>query len=183
MGAASSVAGVDAVAEERDRLHLGLRTGSARDQPVGFIFNSGLSVAEGRLMWRLFDEIVGEKVESGVKGERERLKKVEDAVLDSGGEVAPITSRLVEVEAERNATREGEAHWNIRLDRLLVGRVVVEKEMKRQLQEGFDLRDEIDCLKRAKVAWGGIREWERRRCLGWRPWIISQWRCRRRVRR
>ena len=50
VGVASSVAGVDAVAEEMDRLRLGWRTGSARDQLVGFIFNSGLSEAERRLM-------------------------------------------------------------------------------------------------------------------------------------
>ena len=102
------MAGVDAMAEQMDRLHLGLRRGSARDQLVGFIFNSGLSEAERMLMWRLIDEIVGEKVESGVMGERERLKKVEDAVLDSGGEVALVAARLIEVEAEWDAAREGE---------------------------------------------------------------------------
>ena len=48
--AASSVAEVDAVAEEMDRLRLRLKTGSARDQLKGFIFGSGLSEAERRLM-------------------------------------------------------------------------------------------------------------------------------------
>ena len=105
-------------------------------------------------MWRLINEIVGEEVDRGVKGERERLKKVEDAMLDSGGDVAPVAARLVEVEAEREVAREGEAHWKMRLYRHLVGRVVVEKEMKRLLQEGFNLRGEIDLLKKGKVAWG-----------------------------
>ena len=154
VGAASSVAGVDAVAEEMDRLRLGLRTGSARNQLVGFIFESGLSEAKRRLMWRLINEIVGEEVERGVKGERERLKKVEDAMPDFGGEVAPVAARLVEVESEQEVAREGEAYWKMRLDRHLVGRVVMEKEMKRLLQEGFDLLGEIDHLKKEKVARG-----------------------------
>ena len=85
------------MAEDMDRLRLALRTGSARDQLEGFKFESDLSEAERRLMWRLINEMVGEELERGVKGERERLKKVEDAVLDSGGEVAPVAVRLVEV--------------------------------------------------------------------------------------
>ena len=101
---------------------------------------------------------MGEKVENGVKGERERLKKIEDAVLDSGGEVAPVAVRLVEVEAERDVARGGEAHWKMRLDRHLVRRVVVEKEMKRLLQEGFDLRGEIDRLKKGRVVQGRDKE-------------------------
>ena len=154
VGAALSVAGVDAVAEEIDRLRLGLRMGSTRNQLAGFIYESDLSEAERRLLWRLINEVVGEEVERGVKGEKERLKKVEDAVLDSGGVVAPVAARLVDVEAERDVAREGEAHWKMRLDRHLVERVVVEKEMKRQSQEGFDLRGEIDRLKKGKVARG-----------------------------
>ena len=78
-------------------------------------------------MWRLINEIVGEEVERGAKGEREMLKKVEDAVFDSGGEVAPAAARLVEVEAKRDAAREGESHSKMSLDRHLVGRVVVDK--------------------------------------------------------
>ena len=89
-----------------------------------------------------------------MKGERERLKKIEDAVLDSSGEVAPVAAKLVEVEAERDAAREGEAHWKMRLDRHLVGHVVEETEMRRLLQEGFDLRGEIDRLRKGKVRRG-----------------------------
>ena len=96
-----------------------------------------------------------------MKGEKERLKKVEDAVLDSGGEVAPVAARLVEVEAEEEVAREGEVHWKIRLDRHLAGRTVVEKEMRSLLQEGFDLRGEIDRLKKGKVVRGRIRGWDR----------------------
>ena len=154
VGSAKSVAGVDAVAEEMDKLRLGLRTGSARDQLEGFIYESGLSVAQRRLMWRLINEMVGEEIEAGVMGEKERLRKVEDAVLDSCGEVGTVVTRLVAAEAERDEARKGEAHWKMRLDRHMEGRAIVEKEMKRLLVEGFDLRDEIDRLKKGKVARG-----------------------------
>ena len=97
-------------------------------------------------------------MEKEVKGERERLKKVEDAVLDSGGELAPVAVRLVEVKAERDVARNGEAHWKMRLYRHLAGRVAVEKEMKRLLQEGFNLQVEIDHLNRGKVAPGKDKE-------------------------
>ena len=154
VGAATSVAGVDAVAEEMDRLRLGLRTGSARDQLEGFIYESSLSVAERRLMWRLINEMVGEEIEAGVRGEKERLRNVEDAVLDSCGEVGTVVTRLVAVEAERDEAPKGEAHWKMRLDRHIEGRAIVQKEMERLLQEGFDLKDEIDHLKKGKVARG-----------------------------
>ena len=114
------MAGVDAVAKEMDRLRLGLRTGSTRNQLERFIYESDLLEAERRLLWRLINEVVGEVVERGVKGEKERLKKVEDAVLDSGGAVAPVAARLVDVEAERDVARKGEVHWQIRLDRHLM---------------------------------------------------------------
>ena len=154
VGAAKSVAGVDAVAEEMDKLRLGLRTGSARDQLEGFIYESGLSVAQRRLMWRLIGEIVGEEIDAGVKGERERLRKVEDAVLDSSGEMGTVVKRLVAVEAERDEARKGEAHWKMRLDQHVEGRAIVGKQMERLLQEGFDLKDEIERLKKGKVARG-----------------------------
>ena len=154
VGAAMSVAGVDAVAEELDRLQLGLRTGSARDQLEGFIYESGLSVAQRRLMWRLINEMVGEEIEAGVKGERERQGKVEEAVLDSCGEVGTVVTRLVAVEAERDEARKGETHWKMRLDRHVGGHAIVGTEMERLLQEGFDLKDEIDRLKKGKVAQG-----------------------------
>ena len=154
VGAATSVAGVVAVAEEMDRLQLGLRTGSARDQLEGFIYESGLSVAQRRLMWRLINEMVGEEIEAGVKGERERLGKVEEAVLDSCGEVGTVVTRLVAVEAERDEARKGEAHWKMRLDRHVEGHAIMEKEMRRLLEEGFALRGEIDRLKKGKVARG-----------------------------
>ena len=42
----------------------------------------------------------------------------------------------------------------MRLHRHMAGRPIVEKEMKRLLQEGFNLRDEIDHLKKGKVLRG-----------------------------
>ena len=75
-------------------------------------------------------------------------------MLDSCGEVGAVVTRLVAVEAERDEARKGEAHWKMRLDRHVEGRAIVGKEMERLLQEGFDLKDEIDRLKKGKVARG-----------------------------
>ena len=103
-------------------------------------------------MWRLINEMVGEEIDAGVKGERERLRNVEYTVLDSCGELGAVVMKLVAVEAERDVACEGETHWRMRLDRHVEGQAIVWKEMETLLQEGFDLRDEIDRLKKGKVA-------------------------------
>ena len=61
---------------------------------------------------------------------------------------------MLEVEAERDVAREGEVHWKMRLDRHVEGHAIVEKEMRRLLEEGFALRGEIDRLKKGKVVRG-----------------------------
>ena len=60
------------------------------------------------------------------------------------------------VEAEKRWAKEKELaeHRGMRLGRFQEGQKVVDVEMKRLLQEGFDLRDEIERLKSGKVARG-----------------------------
>ena len=78
---------------------------------------------------------------SGVKGEWESVKGEREVVV-----------------AERDEARRVAAHQLMRLDRFQEGREIVNKEMERLLQEGFDLRAEIECLKSGKILKGKDKE-------------------------
>ena len=58
------------------------------------------------------------------------------------------------VVAERDEAPKEAAHWSKRIYRFVKGRKICDKEMERLLQEGFDLRAEIERLKSGKVLKG-----------------------------
>ena len=74
---------------------------------------------------------------SGVRGELESVKGEREVVV-----------------AERDEARKEAAHWSMRVDRFVEGRKIVNTEMERLLQEGFDLKGEIERLKSGKVLKG-----------------------------
>ena len=58
------------------------------------------------------------------------------------------------VVAERDEARKEAVYWSKRADKFVEGRKICDKEMERLLQEGFDLRAEIERLKSGKVLKG-----------------------------
>ena len=70
------------------------------------------------------------------------------------GELESVRKEVAVVAAERGEARKEAAHWSKRVDRFVEGRKICDKEMERLLQEGFDLRAEIERLKSGKVLKG-----------------------------
>ena len=151
VGVASSVADVGSLAAEMSQLRL--RMGGPGQNPATLLFNlvntSGLALPVRRVL----NELVEEVVECRVAAERAEVAKLR-VVLAEDKVSADLASKLVEAERKR-AEMEGLANQcERRLERFKEGAKVVDVEMKRLLQEGFDLRDEIERLKLGKVARG-----------------------------
>ena len=77
------------------------------------------------------------------------------------GDLAGVRVELESVKGERNVVvaerdkaRKEAAHWSKQVDRFMEGRKICDKEMERLLQEGFDLRAEVERLKSGKVLKG-----------------------------
>ena len=94
------VAEVDTMSEKMVTLRLKLKTVRGEcpveHQLDNFVWKSGLSELQQRVLRDLIDEMVEERT----IGERERCWQVEDTVLESGRELGTVVTRLVVVEAE-----------------------------------------------------------------------------------
>ena len=82
------------------------------------------------------------------------LRGVRDELALVRGEMESVRKEMTVVVAERDVAREESAHRLLRMDRFQEGRKIVQKEMERLLQEGFDLRAEVERLKSGKVLKG-----------------------------
>ena len=67
------------------------------------------------------------------------------------GELQSVRGELAVVVAERDEARKEVTYWSGRVNRFVEGKKICDKEMVRLLQEGFDLRAEIEHLKSGKV--------------------------------
>ena len=79
---------------------------------------------------------------------REELSLLRESVT------ANLALKLIKAEGERDDALQLADHRKMRLRKVREGIRVVDVEMKRLLQEGFDLCAEIDRLKSGKVARG-----------------------------
>ena len=61
---------------------------------------------------------------------------------------------MVVVTTERDVAQKEAAHWSMRVDKFVEGRKVCDKEHEWLLQEGFDLRVEIERFKSGKILRG-----------------------------
>ena len=68
------------------------------------------------------------------------------------GELESVRKEVEVIVTERDEARKESAHRLMRMDRFQEGGKIVEKEMKRLLQEGFDLQAVIERLKSEKVS-------------------------------
>ena len=70
------------------------------------------------------------------------------------GELESVRKEVVVVASVRDAARKEAAHWSMRVDKFVEGRKICDKEHERLLQEGCDLRTEIERLKSGKILRG-----------------------------
>ena len=98
---------------------------------------------------RARDELESERAVAGIElgGVRGELALVR-------GQLESVRKEVVVVTTERYVARKEAAHWSMRVDKFVEGRRVCDKEHERFLQEGFDLRAEIERLKSAKILRG-----------------------------
>ena len=105
----------------------------------------------------------------GLRDERDVVRReLESERAGAGGELSGVCVELAFVKDELESVRRGmavmvterddarkeAAHWSKQVDRFVEGRKICDKEMERLLQEGFDLRAEIERLKSGKVLKG-----------------------------
>ena len=151
VGEANSVADVGGLATEMSQLKL--RLGGPSQGPEVLLFNlvstSGLALPLRRTLSELVEEVVESWVAAG-KREVARLKEL----LFNDEVSSKLALKLVEAEKRRTEAEELSEHRGMRLRKFQEGQKVVDVEMKRLLQEGFDLRDKIERLRSGKVARG-----------------------------
>ena len=79
------------------------------------------------------------------------FEMVENEWEDTKSELGALLVKVTAFEDEVGLAREEEAHMRMWVERFQEGRRVVDKEIKGQLEEGFDLRREIERLRVGKV--------------------------------
>ena len=82
------------------------------------------------------------------------LRGVRDELALVSEEMGSVRKEMAVVVTERDEARKESAHRLMRMDKFQEGRKIVNKEMERLLQEGFDLRAEVERLKSGKVLRG-----------------------------
>ena len=141
VGAATTVADVGGLAAEMSQLRLRLGGPSQGHETLLFnlVSTSGLAL----LLHRTLSELVEELVDGCMSAERKELARMK-AVLLNDEVLSNLALKLVEAERGREFGQELADHCGIRLMRMVEGYKVVDVEMKHLLQEGFDLRNEIE---------------------------------------
>ena len=99
-------------------------------------------------------DAVTEELELERAGAAVELRGVRDELALERGEMESVRKEMAVVVAERDEARKESAHRLMRMDRFQEGRKIVNKEMERLLQEGFDLKAEVERLKSGKVLKG-----------------------------
>ena len=98
--------------------------------------------------------VVASKVRLELESARAELELSRGDLSGVRGELESVKGEREVVVAERDEARKVSAHRLMRLDRFQEGTKIVNKEMERLLQEGFDLRAEIERLKSGKILKG-----------------------------
>ena len=151
VGVAGSVADVGGLAAEMSQLRL--RVGGPSQGLEVLLFNllstSGLMLPVRHTLRELVEEVVECRVA------KEKAEVIQLKELLTNDEVSSnLAMKLVAAEKGRAEVQELADHYGMRLIRFQEGVKVAGVEMKRLLQEGFDLRNKIERLKSGKVARG-----------------------------
>ena len=113
--------------------------------------------------WDAASEVRRARVERDkARGELDSERAVAGVELGTvRGELALVRDELESVRkevgvvaTERDEARREAAHWSMQVDKFVEKRRVCDKEHERLLQEGFDLRAEIERLKSGKILRG-----------------------------
>ena len=116
---------------------------------LNLVSTSGLALPLRRTLGELVEEVVESRV-AAAKREVARLKEL----LTNDEVSSKLALKLVEAGKRRAEAEELAEYRGVHLRRFQEGSKVVDEEMKRLLQEGFDLREEIGRMKSGKVARG-----------------------------